>query len=168
MAKHARKAKKKTTTRRRRRVSGVGNIDMQSLLIAGAGAFATAKLKSFLSKDPTKTTMVNLAPYAGLAIGIGLPFIVKNPMVKPFALGMGAAGFVEALRKIAPGVVGSLDMMPVISATSNRYRQLPKLSVNGVGYPLPNTSIYKDSMSVVNGVPRSSNPTGSGSANPGY
>lgn len=170
------KSAKKTTTgrRRRRRVSGVGNVEIQTLLLAGAGAFAAHKLNTMLTKDPTKTTLVNIAPYAGLALGIGLPMLVKNPMVKPLALGIGATGLLQALKKIAPGIVGNIDTIPVITGTLNRYRGQLKPSVNGVGYSLPDSSVYRDSMSVVNGIgsnvpTRSSQmPNGSGAANPGY
>lgn len=170
------KSAKKTTTgrRRRRRVSGVGNVEVQTLLLAGAGAFVAHKLNAMLTKDPTKTTLVNIAPYASLAVGIGLPLVVKNPMVKTMAIGIGATGLLQALKKIAPGIVGNIDTIPVIAGSLNRYRGALKPSVNGVGYTLPNSSVYNDSMSVVNGigshVPQRSNPmpNGSGAANPGY
>lgn len=154
MARRRKRTSRKTSTRKRR-VSGVGgSLDIQGLLLAGAGAFAANKINAMLSKDPTKTTMVNLAPYAALAGGIGLQLLVKNPMVKPLAVGMAAAGFVQALKQIAPGMVGELPLVPVIAGTSNRYRKQLKVNpaLNGVGYNLPYTSAYKDSMSVVNGV----------------
>jgi len=172
MAKHAKKSKAKKTTRRRRRISGVGAVQIQPLLLAGAGALLAGKIKEMLTKDPTKTTMVNLAPYAALALGIGLPMATKNAMVAQLSLGLGAAGLLETLKKIAPGIVGNLDTIPLISGSSNRYREVPKLSVNGVGYNLPDTSVYKDSMSVVSGISQQGAaalmPNGSGSANPGY
>jgi len=166
------KSKKKTTTgrRRRRRVSGVGNVEPQTLLLAGAGAFVANKLKTYLTKDPTKTTMVNLAPYAALGASVALSMFVKNPMVKPIALGMGAAGLIDVLKKLMPSAVGNLDTVPIINGSTNKYRGLPTtvngLKNGGVGYTLPNSSVYRDSMSVVNGV-GNYNPNGSGSAYPG-
>ena len=88
-------------------------------------------------------------------------------MVKAVSIGMTAFGGYAVLKKLAPGVVGQFPMVPVISATSNQFRKLPQPSVNGIGFPLPNTSVYKDSMSVVNGI-GTHNPMGSGAANPGY
>lgn len=171
MAKHSKK-KKKATTRRRRRVSGIGSgIDLQGIALAGAGAVLTSIVKKQLVKDPTKTTLVNLAPYVGLAAALVLPMVSKSAVVKSIAVGAGAMGVVEALRKLAPNMVGNLDVMPVISATANRYRQLPRVQMNGVGYTLPNSSVYKDSMSVVNGIDplySRSNAVSPGDANPGY
>lgn len=165
------KAKKTAPRRRRRRVSGIGSgMDLQGIALAGAGAVGVSLIKKQLTKDPTKTTMVNLAPYIGLGVAVLLPMLIKNPAVKQIAIGAGAMGIYNALQKLAPNVVGQLDMVPVIAATSNKYRRLPQPSVNGIGYPLPNTSVYKDSMSVVNGVGCYSytNPVSPGSANPGY
>lgn len=166
MAKHAKK-RKKVTHRRRRRVSGIGGLDIQAIALAIGGAIAANKLSGFLAKDPTKTTMVNLSPYAGIVAGIGLAMFVKNPIVKALSAGMVTMGGFNALKKLAPGLVGNFAFVPTINSTSNRYRQLPRPSVNGVGFPLPRTSVYKDSMSVVNGI-GNHNPNGSGGANPGY
>ena len=162
MAKTKKKTKS-TGTRRRRRVSGVSGVDVQGLLVAGAGAIAVSMIKKQLTKDPAKTTMVNIAPFVGLGLAVALPMLSKSPMVKQLAIGMGAMGVVNALQKLAPNMVGSLDMVPVIAATTNKYRKLPQPSVNGLGYPLPNSSVYKDSMSVVSGLGCMDNPNGSGS-----
>ena len=168
MAKHAKRSKRRTgVSRRRRRVGAMPAIDFQGIALATAGTIIAAKLQTFLARDPTKTTMVNLSPFAGLVLGIGLPMFVKNPTVKALAVGMTAFGGYSVLKKLAPGIVGNFAMTPIISSTSNQFRNLPKVSVNGLGFPLPRTSVYKDSMSVVNGV-GSHNPMGSGAANPGY
>lgn len=167
MAKRSKSRKKPATRRRRRRVSGMGGMDIQGLLLAGAGAVVVSNVKKMMTKDPTKTGMVNAAPYVGLGLAVALPMLIKNPMVRQASVGMGAIGIYFALQKLAPNVVGQLDVVPVINSTSNRFRKMPQVSVNGVGYPLPNTSVYKDSMSVVNGVGCYSamNPVNPGSAN---
>lgn len=167
MAKHAKKASRKSgrkTSRRR----GSSKIDFTSIALAVGGAIVAAKLQTAMAKDPTKTTLVNLSPYAGMAAGIGAMMFVKNPTIQALAFGMTVQGGISVLKKLSPGLVGNFAMIPVISATSNRYRNLPEPVMNGVnkvGYPLPNTSVYKDSMSVINGV-NSANPSGSGAASP--
>jgi len=165
MAKHAKRSKRRSTGRRRRRVGAVGKADMQAIALAIGGAVLGSKLQAMLAKDPTKTTMVNLSPYAALAAGIVLPMFVKNPIVKALAVGLTTVGGLSALKKLAPGIVGNLAMIPIVSATTNRYRNLPKNSpaLNGVGYTLPRTSMYDGALSVISGLPG-----GDGSANPGY
>lgn len=170
-----RKSKKKPTRRRSRRgrVSGVGTVDLKSAALVVAGAFAANKLKGILSKNTTNTTMTNLAPFAGLAVGIVLPMVVKgNPLVSALATGMVAAGGIDALRKVAPNLISGV---PVIAGQYSAYsgNRLPRPAVNGLGYSPLDNSAYQGGMSVVNGVglvsPRSAyNPTGSGAANPGY
>lgn len=162
MAKHAKRRSSRRKTHRRRRVSGIGPIDMQGIALAIGGAILANKVQNFLSKDPTKSTLVNLAPFAGLALGIGLPMFVKNPMVKALAVGLTTMGGFSVLKKLAPGIVGNFAMVPTISGgTTNKFRNLPKPSVNGVGFPLPKTSTYKDALSVISGL---GNADGSGGA----
>jgi len=121
-----------------------------------------------LAKDPTKETMVKIAPFAGLAAGLLLPMFIKNPTVKALAVGMTAYGGLSVLKKLAPGLVGNIPMIPMISGTSNQFRKsLPPVSVNGIGFPLPNTSVYKDSMSVISGMNYGA-ADGSGGAYAGY
>lgn len=135
------------------------------MALAIGGAILGSKLQQFLAKDPTKTTMVNMAPFAALAAGITLPMFVKNPIVKALAVGLTTIGGVAALKKLAPGLIGNFAMIPVVSATTNRYRNIPKNSpaLNGVGYPLPRNSMYENALSVISGMPN-----GSGEASCGY
>jgi len=168
MAKHAKKTKKRSAGRSRRR-NGSSKIDFTGIALAVGGAIVAAKLQTALTKDPTKTTLVNLAPYAGLGAGIAAMMFVKNPTMQALAFGMTVQGGIQVLKKLSPGLVGNFAMIPVISATSNRYRNLPEPVLNGVnksmGFPLPNTSVYKDSMSVINGL-NSASPSGSGASSP--
>src|SRR5687768_15206935 len=133
MAKHA---KKKSTKRRfsRRRIGAVGKVDIQAAALGIGGAVVASKLQQFLSKDPTKTTMVNLAPYAGLGAGVALAMLVKNPMIRAASAGMIIMGGVQILKKLSPGLIGNFAMVPVINATSNKYRnQLQPVQLNGIG-----------------------------------
>lgn len=155
----SRKTKKRSI--RRRRVSGVSGIDGQAIALAIGGAFIAHKLQAFLAKDPSKTMLVNISPFAGLALGIGLPMVVKNPMVRALSAGMVPVGGLAVLKKFLPGAVGALDLIPIINGTSNKFRTLPQPSVNGIGFPLTQSSVYKDSMSVISGV---GGTDGSGSA----
>jgi len=139
------KRRKKRSHTRRRRISGVGKIDVQGLLLAVGGAVLASNVQKMLAKDATKTTLVTIAPFSGLALGLGLPLIVKNPMVTALAGGAAIWGGVQVVKKLAPALVGNIPgMVPIISATSNKYRNLPKPSVNGVaGTTLPMQSAFK-------------------------
>jgi len=160
-----RRKSKRRSSGRRRRVGAIPKMDLQALGLGIAGAIVASKLQTMLAKDPTKETMVKIAPFIGLAAGLALPMFIKNPMLKTAAAGMAIFGGVAALKKLAPGLIGNFAMIPIISSTSNKYRQLPQQNpvLNGVGFPLPNTSVYKDSMSVINGFP-GGNSSGSGAS----
>lgn len=152
MAKHAKKTKRKSSGRRRR-VGAMPKLNIQSVALQIGGAVVASKLQQMLAKDPTKTTMVSISPFVGLAGGIVLPMITKNAAVKDLSNGMLIMGGISVLKKLAPGLIGNIPTVPVISGSTNRYRNLPKPSVNGVGATaLPNTSVYKDSMAVISGV----------------
>lgn len=152
------KKKKKSTTRRRRRVSGVSSkIDFQALGLAVAGGALAVKLSAMMAKS-SNTMIQKAAPFAALGAGIVLPMFVKEPLIKQLSLGLVAGGGVEALRKF--NVLSGFRDMPVISGRPTR---LLNHRVAGVGYPLPNTSVHRSQMSVVNGI-ANYNPTGSGSA----
>lgn len=152
MAKHRKKTKKRNYNRRRR-VGAIKDFDVQSTALKIGGAILASKAQQMLSRDPTKATMVAVAPYIGLGLGIALPMFVKNRVIKDLAEGMAVQGGVSVLKKLAPGIVGNFAMIPVVSGgTTNRFRNIPKPSINGVGYALPKTSVYKDSMSVVSGI----------------
>ena len=163
MAKHAKK--RRTKSHRRRRVGAVTKFDIQATALGVAGAIIANKLQAFLSKDPTKTTMVNIAPYAPLAAAIVVPMFVKNPFVKALAVGAAIAGGLAVAKKLAPGIVGNFAFIPIVSGTTNTLRNLPKPVMNGVGYPLPKTSVYSNAMSVVSGM-GNANPNGDGAASP--
>jgi hypothetical protein len=161
MAKHAKRRSSKRRSSRRRRIGAVGKLDIQATALGVAGAIIGSKLQAMLSKDPTKTTLVSLSPYAALGAGIALAMLVKNPMAKSLAVGLTIMGGVSALKKLAPGIVGNFAMVPVINNTVNRYRdRLSPVQLNGT--PLPRTSVYSNSMNVVNGMPSGANPNGSG------
>jgi len=152
MAKHAKKTKKKVSGRRRR-VGAMPKLNLQSTALKIGGAIVASKLQTMLAKDATKTTLVAVSPYVGLIGGIALPMITKNAAVKDLSDGMLIMGGVSVLKKLAPGLMGNIYSVPVISGgTTNQFRNLPKASVNGIGYPLPKTSVYKDTMSVVSGI----------------
>lgn len=152
MAKHAKKTKRKSSGRRRR-VGAMPKLNLQTTALQIGGAIVASKLQQMLAKDPTKTTMVSIAPFVGLAGGIVLPMITKSAAVKDLSTGMLIMGGISVIKKLAPGLVGNIATPPIISGGSmNRYRKLPSPSVNGIGYPLPQTSVFKDSMSVVSGI----------------
>lgn len=164
MAKHVKRRKK--SSHRRRRVGAVTKFDIQATALGVAGAIAASKLQAMLSKDPTKTTLVNIAPFAPLAAAIVVPMFIKNPFVKALAVGAAIFGGVSVVKKIAPGLVGNFAFIPIVSGTLNRYRNLPQPVMNGVaGATLPKTSVYKNSMDVVSGI-GNMNPDGSGAASP--
>lgn len=171
MAKYAKRAKRRRSSRRRRSVGAVSKVDIQAIALGTLGAIAVSKLQQFLSKDPTKTTLVNIAPFAPLAVSIVVPMFVKNPMVKAAAVGGAIYGGLAVVKKFMPGLVGNFAFIPIVSGTLNKYRNIPTPVMNGVhGTPLPNTSVYRNSMDVVSGVGAgggmSYNPEGSGAASP--
>lgn len=169
MAKHAKKRRK--SSHRRRRVGAVSKFDIQATALGVGGAILGSKLQQFLSKDPTKTTMVNIAPFAPLAAAVILPMFVKNPFIKALAVGAAIYGGVSVVKKFAPGLVGNFAFIPIVSGTLNQYRNLPKPVMNGIGFPLPKTSVYQNAMSVVSGFENGKgagnyNPEGSGASSP--
>lgn len=152
MAKHAKKTKRKSSGRRRR-VGAMPKLNLQSTALKIGGAIAASKLQQMLAKDPTKTTMVAISPFVGVAGGLILPMISKSAALKDVADGMLIMGGISVIKKLAPGFIGNIVSPPIISGgTTNRFRNLPKPSMSGIGYPLPSTSVYKDSMSVVSGI----------------
>lgn len=154
-----RRKKTSTRTRRRRRVSGIGDkMDLQALGLAIAGGALAVKLTSMLGNS-SNTMLQKVAPFAGLGAGIILPMFAKDAMVKQLSVGLVTGGGIEALKRF--DVISGFRDMPVISG---RPQRLLNHRVNGVGYPLPNTSVYRSQMSVVNGV-AGYNPTGAGAAN---
>jgi len=150
------KRRKKRSTHSRRRVSGMNKTDLMSIGLAVAGAVVAAKLTAKL-KLSTNTTMSNLAPYAALVIGIGLPMVIKNPTAAKIALGLSIGGAIEALRKLAPGIVSGPYQLPVIGNMSNsltrrRLMSGGAMSQNSVaGYSPARNSAYQDNMSVISG-----------------
>lgn len=164
MAKHAKKTKRKSSGRRRR-VGAMPKLNIQSVALQIGGAVVASKLQQMLAKDPTKTTMVAVSPYVGLAGGIILPMITKNAAVKDLSNGMLIMGGVSVLKKLAPGLIGNIPSVPIISGSMNRYRSIPKPSVNGIGSTnLPNSSIFRDSMSVISGIGNAGSGDGSATA----
>jgi hypothetical protein len=161
----AKRKSRKRKSSRRRRIGAVTKFDIQATALGVAGAIAASKLQAFLSKDPTKTTMVNIAPFAPLAAAIIVPMFVKNPFVKALAVGAAIQGGVSVLKKLAPGIVGNFAFIPIVSGTTNEFRNIPKPALNVVGYPLPKTSVYSEAMSVVSGI-GNANSDGSGAASP--
>jgi hypothetical protein len=151
---------KKSGTRRRRRVSGIGQkLDLQAAGLAVAGAFAAYKLSQMLAKS-SNTTMQSVAPFVGIAAGIGLPLVIKNPMIKAMSVGMIAAGGIDTLKKlkVLSGVYG--DWLPVVNGTgAAQLPYKPARRVNGTS--LPDSTVNPSTMSVISGVGH----CGSGAAN---
>jgi hypothetical protein len=117
MAKRKKSTHKKKTYRRRR-VSGINsNIDTMGLALAVGGAVAARILNNKLSAS-TNATAQKAAPYAGLILGIVLPMLVKNPMVKGLSVGLAAGGGVTALGPTGLKMISGFDS-----------------SIAGIGYP---------------------------------
>lgn len=163
MAKFA-KRRKRGGTRRRRRVGASPRINIQSTAIKIGGAILASKLQGMLSKDPTKTMLVNIAPFVGIVGGVVLPMFVKNQIVRDLADGMLIQGGISALKKVAPGIVGNFAMVPVVNGPQRQILNRPyKPALNGMGFPLPETSVYDDPMSVISGIAGFNPGDGSGS-----
>jgi hypothetical protein len=146
----AKKSKKTKTAKRRN--GGGSSTDIKAVGLAIAGAVLVNKITAEMKKKTG--TMADLAPYAGLALGFGLPMFIKNPMVKQASLGMMVAGGLETLKKIAPKLVSGPYDMSVISGRNGRRK------VNGgvmnpgaVGYNYsPNrSSVYSDNLKIISG-----------------
>lgn len=165
MAKYAKRGKKRGGSRRRRRIGAAPKLDIQTMGLQIGGAILASKLQGMLSKDPTKTLLVNIAPFIGLGAGIVLPMFVKNQLVKDLATGMVIQGGVSAIKKFAPGLVGNFAMVPVVNGPSRQILNREyRPALNGVGSTnLPETSVYDDPMAVISGIAGFS-PNGSGSA----
>jgi hypothetical protein len=122
-----RKKARRTTTRRRRRVSGVGAPDITGLALIVGGAVAANVLSKKLAAS-TNTTFSKLAPFAPVALGIVLPMLVKNQMLKTISVGLVAGGGVTAL-----GPTG-LKVISGIQTIGYPYQnQLPYRKVGAVG-----------------------------------
>lgn len=164
MAKHAKRSTSRLAGgRRRRRVGAMPKINIQSVALQIGGAVVASKLQQMLAKDPTKTMLVNISPFVGLAGGLLLPMVAKQPAIRDLANGMLIQGGISTLKKLAPGLIGNFAMIPIVSGTTNVLRNHPQPVLNGVGYPLPKSSVYRDSMSVVSGI-GSMNGSGAASA----
>lgn len=103
-----RKAHKKSTTHRRRRISGVGKMDFTAIALTIGGAVAARILTTKLAAS-TNTTFSKLAPYSGVAIGIILPMVSKNAMLKAISTGMIAGGGVELLGPSGLKVISGFE-----------------------------------------------------------
>jgi hypothetical protein len=124
------KRRKRTTTKRtyrRRRVSGVQSPDITGLALTVGGALAATIISKKLAAS-TNATFSKLAPFAPLALGIVLPMLVKNQMLKTLSIGLVAGGGVTAL-----GPTG-LKIVSGIQTIGYPYQnQLPYKKVAGVG-----------------------------------
>lgn len=116
MAKRKKSSHRKT--HRRRRVGAINmGFDIEGMGLAIGGAVAARILTTKLAAS-TNATMQKAAPYSGLILGLVLPMLIKNNLVKQLSLGLIAGGGVSAL-----GSTG----LKVISGFEN--------SISGVGYP---------------------------------
>ncbi len=120
-----RKATKRKTYHRRRRVSGIKDVDFTVIALTIGGAVAGRILTNKLAAS-TNATMIKLAPYSAVLLGVVLPMVTKNAMLKSISLGLVAGGGVTLL-----GPTG----LKVISGMEN--------TIAGLGYPYNVIQPYK-------------------------
>jgi hypothetical protein len=166
------KRRKKHTVRRvsrRRRVSGIKDIDFTVVALTIGGAVAGRILANKLATS-TNATMVKLAPYSAVALGIILPMVTKNAMLKSLSIGLIAGGGVTLLGPTGLKVISG--MANTISRVGYPYNALPYKKVagietsNGDWVSKPNFSgSGMKQASVISGIPiegMTGNPAGSG------
>jgi hypothetical protein len=157
-----RKTRKTKRVHHRRRVSGIKDVDFTAIALVIAGAVGARILSTKLTAS-TNATMAKLAPYAGLGLGIVLPMVSKNAMVKNLSLGLVAGGGVSMLTglKVISGFENTISGRVGYPYTMLPYRKVAGLGAPAQGY-LPTKSNFSGSrqsqMSVISGV----NPDGSG------
>ena len=132
----AKRHKRKTATRRhhtvrRRRVSGIKDVDFTMIALTIGGAVLGRILSNKLAASTTSPTMVKLAPYSGVILGIILPMVVKNPMIKDLSLGLVAAGGVTLLGPTGLKVISGLEN-PIVGRIGYPYNQIPYGKVAGI------------------------------------
>jgi len=98
-------------------MSGIGG-GISTLLFAAAGAVAA----SYVVKALPTTMNPKISAAIPLAIGIGLPMFVKNPIAKDIALGMGVQGTIGTLKafNVISGIGGY--ELPMIGSTEMNFQ----------------------------------------------
>lgn len=123
--------KRKTTHHRRHRISGVANLDFTAIALVIGGAVAARILFNKLAAS-TNTTMQKLAPYSGVALGIVLPMVTKNPMLKQISTGMIAGGGVTLLGPTGLKVISGFENTVSGHRVGYPYAVLPYAKVAGI------------------------------------
>lgn len=141
-----RKAKKTVRRRSYRRVGAAkAGVDLTGIALAVGGAVAARVLASKMSTS-SNPTFQKFGVYLPLVAGVVLPMVSNSPMIKGLAVGMVAAGGVEALGQNGVKLISG---MPVI-ANVYQPRQLPYKAVAG----LPGNEIQQSggSMQTIAGI----------------
>ena len=143
--------RRKTHHRKHRRVSGTNkSVDLKAIGVAVLFAVAGRKLSAMLAKS-TNTMAQTAAPYAELGLGIVLPMVLKNPLIKQGSIGLLVDGSITVLGKLAPGIISGPYQLPVV-AGRNRRMNGGIFNPGGIGYNPARNSIQRDALSVINGV----------------
>lgn len=121
----ANKKKKKTHRRTtyRRRVSGIKDVDFTVVALTIGGAVLGRVLSNKLAAS-TNTTLVKLAPYSAVALGIILPMVTKAPMLKALSMGLVAGGGVTMLGQTGLKVISGMEST-VNGAMGYPYNAIP-------------------------------------------
>lgn len=141
-------AKRRKHSTKRRRVSGIDKGGMKSLGLAVLFAIAGRKISSMLGKS-SNTMLASAAPYAELGLGIILPMFIKNNMVKQGSVGLVVDGAIQAIAKLAPGIISGPYRLPVVSGGVYS----PNMVAGRLnGYSPNRSSVMKDALKVVSGI----------------
>lgn len=128
----ARRKKQKHFRRRRRSsVSGIQKIDITQLALIAGGAAAASILNKKLSQSEN-STVVKLAPFAGIAGGVAMNMFIKSPTMKAIGLGMVGGGSVTALGQDGLKIIGFMNNSIARIAYPGGYKNMSLPAVAGV------------------------------------
>lgn len=154
----AKRTTKKGKATKKKSVGAMPKMDLTGWLLIIGGAVVANKITAWATKADSK--MGEFAPYMALAVGIGLPMFVKNPMVQKASLGLIAGGGVEALKKVAPKLISGVNG-PYQLQVVGKAKKLAgnAMNPNAIGItPMRNSAM--SAMQVISGMPMNNNGNG--------